>query len=77
MARESITDEEVEVEIDRLLNSDHVKLAKREMNIRYRRRQYLYKLRGLEKKGRELEEAGITFEILDDMANGIEEGGME
>ncbi len=77
MARESITDEEVEVEIDRLLNSDHVKLAKREMNIRYRRRQYLYKLRGLEKKGKELEEAGITFEILDDMANGIEEGGME
>lgn len=63
--KDFITDEQVEKEIERLLNSPMVKLAKKDELIRYRRRQYLYKLRGYEKKGKELAEAGITIEILE------------
>ena len=62
-----LTDEEVEQEIERLRESDLVKLARREARIRYRRRQFLYQLRNLEKKGKELMDAGITMEILDGM----------
>lgn len=65
MAREILTDEQVEQEIERLLDNKHVQLAKKEQRIRYRRRQYLYQLRNLEKHGKELEESGITDEILD------------
>lgn len=65
MANKPLTDEQVEKEIERLLSSPLVKLAKKEQRIRFRRRQYLYQLRNYEKKGRELEAAGITMEILD------------
>ena len=68
MARNILTDAEVEKEIERLSKSPLVALAKKEQRIRYKRRQYLYQLRNLEKHGRELEKAGITMEIL----NGIE-----
>ena len=64
MARDFLTDEQVEKEIDRLHASPLVKLAKKEQRIRYRRRQYLYQLRNLEKRGRDLQEAGITMDIL-------------
>ena len=67
MARETLTDEQVEQEIERLLESPLVKLAKKEERIRLRRRQYLYCLRSYEKKGRELSEAGITMEMLDSL----------
>ena len=64
MAKEILTDEQVEAEIERLLESPLVKLAKKEEQIRYRRRQYLYTLRGYERKGRELQAAGITLDVL-------------
>lgn len=67
MAKKFLTDEEVEQEIERLRESDLVKLARREARIRYRRRQFLYQLRDLEKKGKKLMDAGITMEILDGM----------
>ena len=67
MAREVLTDEEVEHEIARLQKSPHVKLANQEKRLREKRRMYLYSLRQLEKKGKALEEAGITYEILRDM----------
>ena len=67
MAKKFLTDEEVEQEIERLRESDLVKLARREARIRYRRRQFLYQLRNLEKKGQELQDAGITREMLDNM----------
>lgn len=73
MAKDILTDEQVEREIDRLMESPLVKLAKKDELIRYRRRQYLYKLRGYEKKGMELAKSGITMEILEAMAKGIEE----
>ena len=62
-----LTDEQVELEIARLQNSPHVKLANQEKRLREKRRMYLYSLRQLEKKGKALEEAGITYEILKDM----------
>lgn len=65
MARDMLTDEEVEMEIERLSNNDYVKLAKAEQREKYKRRQYLYNLRYLEKRGKELAEQGITIECLD------------
>lgn len=59
-----LTDDQVEQEIERLKSSPYVALAKREQTIRYRRRQLLYKLRDLEKKGKALDDAGITIEML-------------
>ena len=65
MAREfGLTDEQVEQEIERLRQSPHVALARREQRLRYKRRQFLYQLRDLEKKGRALEKAGITMDVL-------------
>lgn len=66
MPKEIMTDDQVEREIAWLLESPYVKLAKREEQIRQRRRRYMYDLRYLEKKGRKLEEAGITLEMLED-----------
>lgn len=63
-----LTDDQVEQEIERLKQSPMVALARREARIRYRRRQYLYQLRDLEKKGKALEKAGITMEVLNAMA---------
>jgi hypothetical protein len=62
-----LTDEQVEVEIARLNESEAVALARRELRLRYRRRQRLYQLRDLEKKGKALMAAGITYEMLDQM----------
>ena len=70
--KEFITDEMVEEEIERLQNSHHVKLARKEERIRYARRQYMYTLRMYEKKGKALEAEGITMETLSalgDMGN--------
>ena len=71
--KEFLTDEEVEVEIEKLTASPMVALAKKEQRIRYRRRQYLYTLRTLEKKGRELAKAGITMEMLDSLGKECDE----
>ncbi len=66
MAKDFLTDEQVEYEIDRLQNSDAVKLAKKETAIKYRRRQYMYQLRTMEKRGKELERKGITLENIEE-----------
>lgn len=62
--RDVLTDEQVEIEIARLLESEHVKLAKLEQRIKNRRRQYLYSLRTMERRGKELSGLGITEESL-------------
>lgn len=69
MAREKLTDEQVEQEIARLQQSPYVKLANQERRLREKRRMYLYGLRQLEKKGRELERAGLTVDVLRSMYN--------
>ena len=72
MAREHLTDEQVEKEIERLLESPLVKLARKEERIRLRRRQYMYCLRTYERRGRELTALGVTVEYLDQLAKGCD-----
>lgn len=67
MAKVTLTDEQVEAEIERLRKSPFVALARKEERMKYRQRQALYTLRNLEKKGRALDAAGITSEMLDAM----------
>lgn len=68
-----LTDEQVEQEIERLSASEAVALARREARLKFRRRQRLYQLRDLEKKGKALMAAGITREVLDNMYNSCDE----
>lgn len=70
MAKNWLTDEQVEKEIEELRGSHYVKLARKEEQVRYKRRKYLYTLRAYEKMGKELEKSGITFEILEAMEKG-------
>ena len=67
MAKNGLTDSQVEQEIERLKESHYVKLARKEEQIRYKRRKYLYTLRAYEKIGKELEKSGVTFEVLESM----------
>ena len=63
-----LTDEQVESEIARLTKTDAVKLARREQRVKYRRRQVLYSLRALEKRGKQLMSQVFTmldFEIVE------------
>lgn len=77
MAREFLTDAAVELEIERLSNSEAVKLARKEQRINYRKRQYMYQLRWYEKRGLQLMAQGITMETLEaiDAAIEIEDTG--
>mgnify|MGYP004512409719 FL=1 len=61
----NMTDEQVEMEIQNLIDSENVKLAKKEQRIKYKRRQYLYQLRYYEKRGKQLAELGATLENLE------------
>lgn len=74
MAKYGLTDEQVEMEIERLNKSPLVALARREQRIKYRRRQYLYQLRDLEKRGKALEESGITMDVLNGLCGDEDEG---
>ena len=71
--KKALTDEQVAQEIERLRQSYYVKLARRETAIRYKERQKLYVLRNLEKKGKELDAAGITMDILNNRDSEMEE----
>jgi len=73
MAREHLTDEEVEIEIDRLTHSKEVKLARLEQRLKHAKRQQLYTLRYLEKRGKKLIEEGITAEMLKAQAECLED----
>lgn len=79
MARETLTDEQVELEIQRLQGSEDVKLANRYDRVMKRRRKYLYWLRQAEKRGKALKELGITMEKLSDESylEEMVEGGEE
>ena len=70
MQKDFLTDEQVEMEIERLNNSEEVQLAKKEQRIKYRRRQYLYQLRNYEKRGKKLKEDGVTLENMEDVLFG-------
>lgn len=70
MAREFLTDEQVELEIARLRSSEAVKLARKEVSIKYRRRQQMYQLRNLEKRGVELIECGVNMDNIEEVLFG-------
>lgn len=70
MRKEDMTDEQVEIEIERLNNSEEVQLARKEQRIKYKRRQYLYQLRYFEKRGKQLMDAGATLENLEEFLYG-------
>ena len=73
MARPTyLTDEMVEEEIQRLTVSKYVQLARAEQRMKYRKRQYLYTLRNMEKRGRELEAAGYDLDNIEALAYGEE-----
>lgn len=65
MAKDFLTDEQVEMEISRLLASDEVQLAKKEIRIKYKRRQYMYQLRNMEKRGKQLKSDGVTLDNIE------------
>ena len=71
MTKDLMTDEEVELEIDRLKESDAVKLAQKERQWKYRRRQYMCTLRWYEKRGKELMAASVTEK---DFADSVDAG---
>lgn len=77
MSRKALTDLEVEMEIERLNESDAVLLARQEQRLNYKRRQYLYQLRWYEKRGIELQKQGITYEDLKRQEEEIEVQGNE
>lgn len=70
MAKDFLTDEQVELEISRLRGSDLVSLAKKEQRVKLRRRQYMYTLRQLEKRGKQLTEMGVTAENIESVLFG-------
>ena len=59
MEMDCMTDDQVEAEIERLTHSEYVRIAKAEQRAKYHRRQYMYKLRVLEKRGKLLSEQGM------------------
>ena len=61
-----LSDEGVEEEIARLTDNEYVRLARAEQRQKYQRRQYLYQLRNLEKRGRALAESGWTPDEADE-----------
>lgn len=72
MKKDFLTDEQVEQEIERLTHSEDVALAKKEIRIKYKRRQYMYQLRTMEKRGKELARQGYTYENLEQKMFGEE-----
>ena len=61
------TDEQVEAEIARLNDSEYVRLARKEKQIKYRRRQQMWSLQGLENRGKQLAAMGVTFENIEEL----------
>lgn len=68
-----IDESQVDREIERLTTDADVQLARAELRMKYRKRQYLYQLRNLKKRGEELRKAGITQDNLYDIADRLAE----
>lgn len=65
MAKDWLTDEQVENEIEMLRLDPMVQLARKEQRLKYKRRQELYKLRNLQKRGLELTAQGIDYDNIE------------
>lgn len=74
MPRHKFTPEElVETEIERLKQTEAVKLAQKEQRILMRRRKYLADLRWLEKRWKKLMDEGWSYDTIDLMYKPIPE----
>ncbi len=73
MSKDWLTDEQVEIEIERLREDPYVQLARKEQRLKYRRRQALYQLRNLEKRGKELDKLGYTYDDLEKQLSALED----
>lgn len=62
-----LTNDAFKDEIERLKASEHVKLARKEIRLKYKQRQFLYQLRNLEKRGKALAAQGYTLDNLEAM----------
>ena len=65
------TDDAVETEISRLEESEFVKLARKEKQIKYRRKQYMWNLQYMETRGKQLASSGVTFENMEAKLFGV------
>lgn len=64
-ANKTWTDAAVEAEIKRLNESEYVKLARKEKQIKYRRKQQMWNLQYMEARGKQLASEGITAENIE------------
>lgn len=71
--RHTMTDEEVEVRIAELKADPDVRLAWKEKTVKYKRRRYLGALQSDKRRGTQLREAGITWEMLDEQEGLLKE----
>lgn len=65
MARKITPDELVDAEIERLRNTEEVKLAEKELRLKNRRKKYLSDLRWRYKRGKALKAEGWTLDTLE------------
>ena len=71
--KRGISDSEMECEIAALNNDPMVRLGRKAERLKYQKqRQKLYTLRNLKKRGEALAAAGITYELLDYLAEDCE-----
>lgn len=65
MARKVTPEELIDAEIERLRNTEALKLAQKEQRLIHRKRKYLADLRWLEKRGKALMAEGWTADTLE------------
>ena len=75
MRRKPTPEELIDAEIERLKQTDEVKLAQKERRLINRKRTYMADLRWLEKRGKQLMEDGWTFDTLELLFKDIPEEG--
>lgn len=73
MPRNITPEELVDAEIERLKQSEAVRLAQKEQRLLYRKRKYLAQLKWLEKRGKKLKAEGWTLDTLELLFNDIPE----
>jgi len=69
--------EEIEEEIKRLRESEHVRLYEKHTRLLNKRRIYMNQLRWEERKGKELAASGLTLDNIEDMLAEMDEASME
>lgn len=78
MANRRPTPEElIDAEIERLKQTDEVKLAQKYQRLMNRKRKYMADLRWLEKRGKQLKAEGWTLDTIELLFQDIPEDGKE